>query len=116
MKNKIAKPIKDKDIKVPPMWKVNTPSLLKEVLVNPSCSTLATPLRIFGGILYELAERAIELKDDKLNAILCRMALFEQSDPYQAGYDSKMVNELIRKVYGKPTVIPTPENFITSEK
>lgn len=114
MKTKIAEPIQD--TKVPAMWKVNTPSLLKEILVNPSCHILARPLQIFGGILSELAERAIELKDDKLNAIICRLALFEQSDPYDPAYDRKMVNELIKKVYGKQTVTPTPEKFITSEK
>ena len=84
------------------VWKVHTPGLLKEILNNPGTGILTQPLRIFSDILAEVAQRAIELKDRELMALMCRLALFEESDPYSAKSDLKKCNDLINSVYNKP--------------
>jgi len=78
-------------------WRVNTPQLLKEIQNNHGTSILRKPLAILGGILAEVAERAIELNDPKLNALMCRLALYEESDPYSPEYNPDLVNETINK-------------------
>lgn len=81
-------------------WKVNTPGLLNEILLNPQCGILKIPLSIFKNILAEVAERAIELNDPKLIALMCRLALYEQADPYSkdyAGHDA--ISEIIKEGY-----------------
>lgn len=76
-------------------WKVNTPQLLKEIQNNEGTTILRIPLQILANILAELSERAIELNDTKLNGIMCRLALYDQSDPYSENYDRGMTEKAI---------------------
>lgn len=79
-------------------WRVNTPQFLKEIGENnPTLAGMRAPLNIFKAILSEVACHASELNDPKLNALMCRLALYEISDPYSKEYDSKRVNEIIEK-------------------
>lgn len=79
-------------------WKVNTPQLLKEIGENnPTLSMMGAPLQIFANILTEVAQRAIELNDDQLNALMCRLALYEESDPYSKDFNQKLVDKVIEK-------------------
>ncbi len=82
-------------------WKVNTPQLLKEILGNNGMAILFQPINIYKDLLEELAERASELNDPKLNAIMCRMALYEVSDPYSKDYDAELTNKTIELGYKK---------------
>ena len=76
-------------------WRVNTPQLLREVLVNNETKTLRIPLQIFANILFEVGERASQLNDAKLNALMCRLAIYEASDPYSKEYDKELSNATI---------------------
>ena len=76
-------------------WRVNTPQLLKEILQNKETQALTMPLQIFSLILSEVGQRASELNDDKLNALMCRLAIYEISDPYNKNYDSDLTNKTI---------------------
>ena len=96
---KTKKELVDKDITL--RWKVNTPQLLKEIMSNNGMSILFQPINIYKDLLAELAERAIELNDPKLNALMCRMALYEESDPYSKDYNAKLTNEVIELGYKK---------------
>ena len=78
-------------------WRVNTPQLLKEILTSNETQILSKPLQIFANILFEVGERAAELGDDKLNALMCRLAIYEISDPNNKNYDSELTNEIILK-------------------
>jgi hypothetical protein len=79
-------------------WKVNTPGLLKEIVNNNKhMSVLATPLQIFAHLLGEVATRASELNDPELNALMCRLALYEISDPYSKEYDDKLTKKIINQ-------------------
>jgi hypothetical protein len=86
----------------PLQWRVNTPQLLKEILGNNETMCLSKPVAIFARILDEVGQRASELNDDKLNALMCRLAIYEISDPYNKNYDEKLCNSIIEK--GKPKV------------
>ena len=76
-------------------WRTHTANLLQEIVgSNVTCSALRTPIRIFGATLFEVGQRASELNDPKLNALMCRLTLYACSDPHDANYDP----ELTRKV------------------
>ncbi len=76
-------------------WKVNTPSLLKEILSNNETAILRKPLQIFANILSKVAERASEIDDKKLNSLMARLALYEVTDPYSKEFDQKITDKLI---------------------
>lgn len=86
-------------------WKCHTPNLLKEILTNHNMGILATPLMIFRKILVEVAERAIDLDDDKLNLLMCRLTLYSCADPELDDYDPKVMRQLEKKL-----------NLITGDK
>lgn len=77
-------------------WKVNTPGLLNEILANNGMAILTRPLQIFGHILAEVGERASELNDPELNALMCRLAIYEIADPYNKNFNKELTNETIR--------------------
>lgn len=71
-------------------WRCNVIGLLQEmVLNNEKMGIFKQPVNILGHILHELAERAIELDDVKLNQIMIRLNLFEGSLPHEPGFDKK---------------------------
>lgn len=81
------------------IWRVNTPQLLKEIMHNPGTSILNQPLQIFARILAEVGDRASELNDPKLNALMCRLAIYEVADPYNKNFDKNLTNDTINKGY-----------------
>lgn len=83
-------------------WRVNTVSLLKEIGENnPTMGIMKQPINIFGRILEEVAKRALELNDPKLNRLMCRLALYEQSDQYSKDYNQKMMDIVFSDEYIK---------------
>jgi hypothetical protein len=84
-------------------WKVHIPSLFNEIVENGGLGTsiFRVPLSITSRILGEVAQRALELNDPKLNALMCRLTLYEQSDPYSKEYNPKLTNDTISKFYNR---------------
>ena len=78
-------------------WKVHTPGLLKDILTNNQTQVLQIPLQIFASLLAEVATRASELGDPQMNALMCRLALYEISDPYSKEYDAELTKSIIKK-------------------
>ena len=79
-------------------WKINTPAVLKEALLNEGASILRVPFKILLSILAEVAQRAIELDDPEMNALMCRLALYEESDPYNTEtYNEELTRKTIAK-------------------
>lgn len=76
-------------------WKVHTPNLLKEIMNNPGSSILYNPIIIFRSLIEAVAQRAIELNDEKLNALMCMLTLYEQSDPSSKDYDDVEITKII---------------------
>lgn len=82
-------------------FKICTPAFLKEVFDNnPTLGgVLYVPVNILRGYLIQIAERASELNDPKLNAIMAQMALYDECDPYSKDYDEKRTMQTISKKY-----------------
>ncbi len=78
-------------------WKCHTPRLFEEILLNPGCTALWQPLNIFRSILIEIAERCIEINDDKLNLLMLRLTLYECADPLRENYNPDIIKQLEQK-------------------
>lgn len=76
-------------------WRVHTPRLLEEVFENPGTSALRMPFNIFGKILFEVGERAAELDDPQLNALMVRLTIYSVADPMSPDYDKDVVERVI---------------------
>jgi len=60
-------------------WSVNTPELLNDIIPNVKEKESISPsiIRIFAGLLGEVAKRATELHDAKLDSLMLRLNLYE---------------------------------------
>lgn len=58
---------------------MNTPGLLKDIIPNMGASESISPsiITIFGSLLAEVAKRATELHDPKLDSPMRRLNLYE---------------------------------------
>lgn len=73
----------------PNKWKLHFPNLLREILKNAGTGILHIPLDILRRMMLAVAERASEINDEKLNQLMCGLALYEISDPEdKEHYDS----------------------------
>lgn len=81
-------------------WRVHTSELfnrIKEISSNErETEVIITPLNILRELLCEVAQRAIEIDDPKLNSLMCRMALYSVSDPQDADFNSKICEDTIK--------------------
>lgn len=79
------------------MWRVNTAAFLKEVFDNYPANggIFYQPANIFRELLAMVSERATELNDPVMNALMCRLALFGEADPYSPDYDHDMLQKTI---------------------
>ena len=76
-------------------WSVHTPQLLREILNNNGTAILSVPINMFGKLLAQVADRAIQLNDPELNALMCRLTLYEEADPHSEKYDKELVEKTI---------------------
>lgn len=75
-------------------FRVDTVSLLKEIAENAltgNMGVLKLPINIFKNALVEVAERAIELDDPKLNILMMKLNLYEISP-------SEICNEIEKQI------------------
>jgi hypothetical protein len=79
----------------PLSWSIQTKALFEEILGNnPNMWIMQQPLRILYNILQQGAARAIELQDEKMIAIFCKLAMYEESDPTSKKYDAEKMEYL----------------------
>ena len=76
-------------------WRVHTPNLLKEIANNSGNAILARPLQIFGEILYQVGERASQLNDPALNALMLRLTIYEEADPESRNYKPELMKKVL---------------------
>jgi hypothetical protein len=62
---------------------------------NPGLSILNQPIKIFASLLNEVAIRASQLNDPKLNSLMMRLTLYEMADPESKHYDKKLLRETL---------------------
>ena len=79
-------------------WRCHTTRLFEEIFCNTGTSALLQPLLIFRSILTEVAQRAIELNDDKLNLLMLRLTLYECADPLSENYNPAIIEQLEQKL------------------
>lgn len=79
-------------------WKVHTPNLLNEVLnSNPGMGIFNVPFNILGKLLAGVGERAAELNDPELNALMVRLTIYTVADPESEDYDPEKCREILSK-------------------
>ena len=79
-------------------WKVHTPNFLSDILKNLSPNGLGmitTPMNIFRNLLVQVSQRASQLNDPELNALMVRLTLYEISDPKSKDYNYKLIDKMI---------------------
>ena len=77
-------------------WKVHTYGLLKEIVDHSGQAILEKPISIFGKLLAAVGERAAELNDPKLNALMCQLTIYTVADPTSPDYDASVVREVMK--------------------
>lgn len=75
---------------------VHTPNLLKELMNNPGTGVLNVPVSVFARLLAAVATRASELNDPELNALMCRLTLYDIADPESGDYDREAVQAVYK--------------------
>lgn len=80
-------------------WSVNTPDLLKDIIPNVRQTESISPsiITIFGSLLAQVAKRATELHDTKLDSLMLRMNLYEcdgKSAEQKNKWRVKMIDKL----------------------
>lgn len=73
------------------VWKVDLPSLLKEIAECSKSIPYAMTFKVLAQVLNVLTERAIEINDPALNIIMLRLGLYE-------GAHGKNVGEVISRL------------------
>lgn len=86
----------------PAYWRVCTTGLFEEIVNcgGPGVAIMRLPLTIMANLLAKVAERALELHDPMLNALMCQLALYEQSNPQSPQYDKEMTDTAIQTGMG----------------
>lgn len=78
-------------------WQIHTPNLLRETLATNENAVLQIPMQIFADTLHAVAERAAELNDDKLNALMIKLTLYSIADGESPDFDPKVVEKYRKK-------------------
>lgn len=87
-------------------WSVNTPELLNDIIPNMRQSESISPsiIRIFGSLLAQVAARATELHDAKLDVLMLRLNLYEcegNTGEEKNAWRVKMIETLERRAKGR---------------
>jgi hypothetical protein len=78
-------------------WRVHTYRLLKEIADNSGQPILQKPMAIFGKLLAQVGERAAELNDPRMNALMLRLTIYTAADPESPDYDPELVARTMRE-------------------
>lgn len=84
-------------------WSVNTPDLLKDIIPNVRQTETISPsiITIFGSLLAQVAKRATELHDEKLDSLMLRLNLYEcegESAAQKNKWRVKMIDRLEKEL------------------
>lgn len=79
-------------------WSVDTPSLLYDIIPNLSATNpIYRPIiAIFTSLLVEVAQRATELHDDKLDILMLRLNMYDMEGTTLAEKNKNRVNLITR--------------------
>ena len=77
-------------------WIIHTPRLFREIVRGSGMDIYRIPLQILA-VIWPALESASELNDPQLNALMCRLTVYEIADPECSGYDQKRCDEVYSK-------------------
>lgn len=81
---------------VPFGWRVHTPNLLNEVISgNTGGWVFKIPMQILGDLLYQVGQRAAQINDTELNALMARLTIYSMADPKAPDFDQEKLNQLL---------------------
>lgn len=84
------------------LFKIHAPNVLDDIIPNLTKGgrgpEITMTLNVLKSYLALIAETAIDINDDRLNAIMCRMTLYSAADPSSPDYDKEGVQALYDKV------------------
>jgi hypothetical protein len=81
---------------VPFAWRVHTPNLLSEIINGHTGGWIfRAPMIILGELLHQLGERAAQINDPELNALMCRLTIYAIANPSDPEYDQEKVNRIL---------------------
>lgn len=95
-------------------WRCHTPNLLEEILKNPGTGILQVPLKLFGQMLGEVADRAVQLNDPELNRLMLRLTLYSAADPESPDYMGE--EALTSYLRGHDAVCASPPDDVQSSE
>jgi len=76
-------------------WKVHTRGLLEEISSNFNAPQILIPIKILDNLLRQVAKRATEINDLKLNALMIRLTLYSIADPDSPDYNPKAISKIL---------------------
>jgi hypothetical protein len=74
---------------------LHTADILNEVLENTTTAPLYRPLQLLANLLGQVAQRASELHDEKLDKLMIQLTLYAVADPKSKEYDPEVVRKYI---------------------
>ena len=80
-------------------FKVHTSELFQRIIemdIKMGSGVLKNPLNIFRNLLIQVGQRASEINDPILNKLMCDLAIYSISDPYDKDYNYKLVMKIRR--------------------
>lgn len=98
------------------VWRSHVKKLFEEIIEHGghAVSAAHTPLRLTYSILIEVAQRANELQDPKLNSLMARLALYEECDPASPHYNGHEFTEMV--ITQDPKLYPKDPNAEIKDK
>lgn len=96
---------------IPAEWRVHSPRLLQEIADCSGHGIYRVPLNIFGKLLAAVGERAAELNDPKLNALMCRLTIYSVADPDSPDYSREALREIDEAA--KKAAVPAASGPVT---
>lgn len=85
----------------PHSFSVNTGGLLKEIANCTGQAILVKPIQVLGDLLHAVGERAAEINDLELNALMMKLAIYSVADGYSPDHNPHIVEKTILAAYRK---------------
>jgi hypothetical protein len=77
-------------------WQVHTRGLFEEITNGSNTNgVFKIPLNIMLGVLREVAQRATELNDPKMNELMVRLSLYSVANPDDPEYNPELVSKIL---------------------
>jgi len=77
------------------VWRIHLSRMLDQLFDTNEMGVWVRPIQQLAKIMDEIATRASELNDPKMNALMCRLGLYAISNPDDPEYDPEATRTII---------------------